>query len=918
MSKFFKSHLLGVSALSVCMAASGAAFAQEAIVSEEDIVVTASRVKRDGFESPTPETVMPLEELQSQANRNISQTLYQLPSVVPMVSGTGAATNVGSQYVALRNLGSSRTLVLINGRRVSQTNPLGGTDVNVVPAALVESVNVVTGGASASYGSDAVAGMVNLQLNTTLTGLRGDFQYGITEYGDAEEYSTSLAWGTRFAGGRGHFVIAGEYTDSEGMATCETRRWCQDNWALILNPNYAPGNGEYRQIITNEARLSSGTFGGLITTGPMRGTYFLPGGVSAPFQYGTHVGTTHMIGGTDDGWTGKQREGVSPIIRNAFYGAATFDVTNNFSLFAEAAYSWIHSNHDSGLHNDLGNSGVLIQRDNAYLPADIAARMDTLGIANFRLGRLQPELGIDGPDAENINERYILGARGLVGGWDWETYVGFSRNNYSMLMVENRLQAEWRLAVDAVLHPTTGQPVCRSTLTDPTNGCVPANLFGAGSISPEVKAYVSGNSWQDATSEQSVFAFNLSGEPFSLWAGPISIATGVEYREDSLEGDSDPQSQALNWRQVNAQPISGSFTVAEGYIETLVPLASNLPLIHNLEANGAVRYAHYSTSGGVTTWKIGLNYSPIEDLRFRVTQSRDIRAANNNELFSSLVQNIPTLTDPFTNTTVSVPTFTGGNPNVEPEEADTFTAGFVYSPSFIPGLRGSVDYYSIELNGAITSLGAQGTINACFNGQTAACAGIERDPVTGLISTVFSRYFNLQTLTRSGYDFELSYQLPMDRFVDTWSGDLRLRLLATYVDELSQTDSNVKIDRAGQVVGGGSPNWRGNLTVSYDNGPLRVTLTGLYVEGGVWDTTYGPYDISDNTISSRSYLNFSTQYTLFENDDDQSVDVFFKVDNVFDNDPPLTPINAFNPTPTSSAFYDKLGRRFAVGFRFRM
>lgn len=914
MSTTFKSRLLGVSALSVFMAASGAAFAQDAIVTEDDIVVTASRVKRDGFESPTPETVMPLEQLQSQANRNISQTLYQLPSVAPMSSGTGGATNVGAQYVALRSLGSARTLVLINGRRVSQTNPLGGTDINVVPGALVESVNVVTGGASASYGSDAVAGMVNLQLNTDLVGLNGDFQYGISEYGDAEEYSTSLALGVEFAGGRGHFVIAGEYTDYEGMPTCATRDWCQDNWALVLNPAYAPGNGQYRQIITPNARLASGTFGGLITSGPLRGTYFLPGGVSAPFQYGTNVGTTMMIGGTDDGWTGKQREGVSPIVRSAFYATGSFDITPNFSLFAEAAYSWTHSQHDSGQHNDLGTSGILITRDNAFLPADIASQMDTLGITSFRLGRLQPELGIDAPDAENTNERYIAGARGVIGGWDWETYVGFSRNRYFAQVVENRLQAQWRLAVDAVIDPGTGQPVCRSTLTNPTNGCVPANLFGAGSISEEVKNYATGNSWQDAVSEQSVFAFNINGEPFSLWAGPISLATGFEYREDSLEGDSDPQSQILNWRQVNAQPISGSYNVAEAYVEALVPLANNLPLLENLELNTAVRYAEYSTSGGVTTWKVGLNYSPIEDLRFRVTQSRDIRAANNNELFSSLTQNIPTLTDPFTNTTVSVPTFTGGNPLLDPEEADTFTAGIVYSPSFIEGLRGSVDYFSIELNGAITTLGAQGTINACYNGQTPACAGIVRDPGTGLITTVFSRYFNLQTLRTSGYDFELSYAMPFNIF----GGDLRMRALATYIEEFSQTDGGVTVDRAGQVVGGGVPHWRGNLNLTYDNGPFRVSLTGIYVDGGVWDTTYGEFDINDNTISSRSYLNFSTNYTVWETDDDQSVDVFFKIDNVFDNDPPLTPINAFNPTPTSSAYYDKLGRRYAVGVRLRL
>ncbi|RIA37095.1 TonB-dependent receptor-like protein [Hephaestia caeni] len=935
MSISLRSRLLGVSALTICFASAHPASAQQVAPEEEapasqaapeqetasgegNVVVTASRVKRDGFESPTPETVMAAETLETQANRNISQSLYELPSIAPMTSGNGGATSVGAQYVALRNLGAARTLVLINGRRVSQTNPLGGTDINVVPAALVQSVNVVTGGASATYGSDAVAGMVNLQLNTTLEGLKGDAQYGITEYGDSEEYSASLAWGTKFAEGRGHLVLAGEYTDNQGMETCEKRDWCQDNWALVLNPNYAPGNGEYRQIISPNARLASGTFGGLITTGPLKGTYFLPGGISAPFEYGTNVGTTHMIGGTDDGWTGKQREGVAPLNRHSLYGTVTYDLTDNVTFFAEASYTRTHSWYDSGQHNDLGSRGLLITRENAFLPADIAARMDAEHISSFRLGRLEPELGLDGPDSRNTNHRYVAGARGVLGDWQWESYLSYSKNRYYAQVIENRLQEQWRLAVDSILDPVTGDPICRSTLTDPGNGCVPANVFGAGAISPDVKSYVSGDSWQDAVSEQKVFALNINGEPFSLWAGPVSVATGIEYREDNLEGDSDYNSQIMNWRQVNAQPISGGYNVKEAYVEALVPLAVGLPFADNLEVNGAARYAEYSTSGGVTTWKVGLNYSPIRDIRVRLTQSRDIRAPNNNELFSSLRQNIPTLNDPFTNTTVSIPTFTGGNPLLKPEEADTFTVGVVLSPSFIPGLRASVDYFSIDLDGAITTLGAQGTIDACYNGQAPACAGIVRDPTTNGIATVYSQYFNLQELRTSGYDFELSYRTPVDRLVSSWSGDLQFRMLATYVKEFSQKDGNIVLDRAGQVVGGGVPHWRGTVNLSYDSGPVRVALTGLYVDGGVWDKTYGQYDITDNNISGRAYLNVSGRYRVLGSGDENSVDLFFKIDNLFDNDPPLTPISAFNPTPTSSPYYDKLGRRFAAGVRFRL
>ncbi len=506
-------------------------------------------------------------------------------------------------------------------------------------------------------------------------------------------------------------------------------------------------------------------------------------------------------------------------------------------------------------------------------------------------------------------QRYAIGAEGtFLNGWNWDVYAQLGRNNYERADNNNRITANYANAVDAVINPATGQPVCRSTLTNPNNGCVPANVFGQGSISPAAVAYYTGTSWLDQKQEQDVYAFKIDGSPFRTWAGDVSTAIGAEYRKESITVDSDPISRASGWRQINTQPLNGSYNVKEGFLEVGVPLLNEAPGAYLLDLNGAVRRTDYSTSGGVTTWKAGLNYEPIADLRLRGTVSRDIRAPNINELFSGQNQGISPLIDPVTNTQRSVVQLTGGNRNLLPERALSYTFGAVYNPEWVPGMRVSVDYYSIDLEDAISALTPQQVVDGCYRqGQQSLCNQLTRD-AAGLLSRVEATLLNTASTETSGVDLEFGYthQVP--------GGQLSLRMLTTYIDKLVTTINNVPTDRAGQVgATGGVPHWRGNLSLDYRAQKYNAGILYRYVQGGTYDNTFVQgIDINDNSVGGRGYIDLNGTYRVTD-----GVEIFGKINNVLDADPPATPNIIAQTIYASSPFYDRTGRYYIGGVRVR-
>lgn len=845
---------------------------------------------------------------------NIADSLNDVPSFkassTPVTGGLSSQTPGGS-FLNLRALGANRTLVLVDGRRHVPTTSSGLVDLNVVPGALIERVEVVTGGASAAWGSDAVAGVVNLIFDKELQGIKAEVQGGLSNESDNRDIKASLAGGTAFADGRGHIVAAVEASDNEGVLDQRDRSWGARDWQLIANRD---DNGDIKRLITPNAHLATATEGGLITTGVHAGTQFLPGGATAPFTYGTSSGASYMIGG--DGLNVGSYASISvPVERQNAFTRATWSFTDRVEGFVELSYARSQSRNEIIQPYDLGSLEIGV--NNAYLPAELAAEMLDAGEGSFLFGRINTDFGFYTTDVENATRRGVVGFEGTLGnGWNWDAYYQHGQTDYDAKLLNNRITARYLQSIDAVTDPAAGQIVCNSTLTAPDNGCVPVNLFGAGSPSADALAWFLGTQWLDSKITQRAAGASIRGEPFSVPAGPVSFATGVEYRKEEVETSVDPLSATGAFAIGNPKAITGSYDVKEVFAETVVPLLAGKPGIEALDLNVAARVTDYSTSGSVTTWKAGLSYTVNDQVRFRATRSRDIRAPNLDELYTAGQLRFGTVVDPVSKDQVQISTLSGGNVNLDPEEADTLTAGVVFTPSWLRGVRASVDVYDIDLQGAIGTITPQETVDRCAAGAASLCSLVIRDS-SGTITQIVATQINLSQLKTSGVDMELSYSTPLSAIASSWGGELSLRMLATYVDELITNDGRVSIDRAGDVGSDvtGIPHWRWNASATYYNGPLTAHLQGRYVGGGKYDHTFGEFGINDNDIKSVFYVDASAQYTLHEQGDSQ-LQLFGAINNLLDKDPPINPTSFLSPSATNKTLYDVIGRYYTLGMRY--
>ncbi len=455
---------------------------------------------------------------------------------------------------------------------------------------------------------------------------------------------------------------------------------------------------------------------------------------------------------------------------------------------------------------------------------------------------------------------------------------------------------------DAVTDPSTGAPVCRVTLTNPGlyPGCAPINLFGQGSPSRAAANYVLGTSSYITNLHQDVVSGSIRGEPFSTWAGPVSVGGGAEYRRESVSQTSDAVSQQINsavglpglpaslagnlggWMLTNAQPVSGSYDIKEAYLEFLLPLAKDLPGARALDLNGAVRHADYSTSGGVTSWKVGVSWKPLDECAL----PRDAFAGHTRTEYRRTVRRFDGRPDrgtrpPEQQRQQPVITNQVGNANLKPEIADTFTGGVVYQPSWLPGFSATVDYYNIDLKDAVSSLTAQQTVDECADGSGAACANVQRNSA-GTISRIDLPNLNLDAIKTSGVDFELNYRTPLP------FGDLRLRTVASYLDKYTmEVPGAPTINYAGEVGLANNPRWSGNINATYQGGPYRAFLQERVIGSGRYDVTQVQgVTIDNNNVEAIYYTDMTLGYAMGER---ANYEVFLTVNNLFNRDPPIIP-----------------------------
>jgi len=877
------------------------------VVSE--VVVTGSRVVRDGYEAPTPTTVVGKAELEAAAPANIADYINRMPelsgSVTPRSGVNG--TTAGANFLNMRALGPNRTLVLLDGHRVAATTLTGAVDISLLPSGLVERVDLVTGGASAAWGSDAVAGVVNFVLDRNYVGLKGFAQAGVSEEGDAGSYKAGLTFGTKFAGDRGHFLFSGERSDVRSTKPTASRDWFK-NYNIINNPN----GGSPTRVILPNVGISQATPGGLITAGPLRGTQFLADGTPAPYNFG-FVSGLNSVGGDGFLLSGVGNLQV-PVRSDSLFARASFEIAPEVTVFGEAGYAKARASYDVRYYQRDGN--ITVRNDNAFLDATTRARMAAAGVPTFNLGKVHLDFPAARVDIERELVRYLVGAEGKFGdGWSWDVYYQHGKTDFLSHATSPKI-AEYNLATDAVRNPA-GQIVCRSTLTNPTNGCVPLNIFGA-SATDAARAYIIGTGRQLVTIKQDVAAANLRGEPFSLWAGPVSLAAGVEYRKEQYDADADAISIANNFFIGNYKPSSGDFDVKEIYGEAVVPLLADAPLVKKLEFDGAVRYTDYSESGTVTTWKAGLSWDVVEDLRLRGTLSRDIRAPNLNDLFLASASLNFAITDPFTKQSYSVQRLTSGNPDLDPERADTFSVGAVYRPHWFPGFSASIDYYKIEIKQAIVTPDAQTVITQCFNGVAALCSAITRGP-NGLVTQLRVVPQNVQKEKAEGLDMEATWRGDLDTLFAGAPGQLTLRAFATNAQNRKVIAPGSTLSYAGAAGDGGNgvARWRALASATLDNGPLSATLTGRYISRSLLKREWGPNDIDDNTVPARIYFDLAASYRFTVRG--VKLQAFAAVDNLLDQDPPVAVSvagNSFITSGTNANLYDTIGRYFRGGLRF--
>ncbi len=929
----------------------------------EEVTVTGSRIAgRAGYEAPTPLTVISSAMLEQSANADLRDSLMDMPQFsggysLSYGAGVPSFNQAGIESIELRSLGGTRTLVLLDGQRAVGSIATGIVDVGAFPEQLIKRVEVVTGGASAVYGSDAVAGVVNFILDRDFTGTKVKLEGGETNYGDNRNYKLEISKGFGFADGRGHVLLSGEYYNNDGVVNGNGgREWARTATNYILNPanpTGAPGLPQY--ILGNNVFLAQGTHGGIINSANIGGkTYnsypgitgvaFGQGGVPYNFNYGTYTRPGSVPGAPSDFFMAGG-DYASTLTDTAFslapsekreniFGRVAYDVTENANVFVQVSRSVDSSYGIAFPQYQVGNS-IKVLSGNPYIPAPIQAQMGPNDF--FYLGSTNYDMGFVDTGTSRGTNRYVLGAEGkldLFGSpWKWSAYaqIGTTSTDYHVYNARNN--AHYTAALDAVTDPATGLTVCRSSLTNPGNGCIPWNPLGTGVNDLAAKNYILGTAHAVESTRQDVYSGSITGEPFSDWAGPVSLALNAEYRREKATVDSDPIAQVSGWSSGNLQPLGAQYHVKEAAVETLIPLLSKLPFADSWDLNAAFRATDYEVSGYVTTWKIGTTYSPIPDIKLRGTVSRDIRAPNISELFQAQNYGLISDYDPVTGQNTTHGRTQLGNPNLKPEVATNYTAGVVLQPSFMEGFNMSVDYWSVDIKDAISLIGASDVIVQCYNGRPDLCPWITRDPVTNVITTVQQGYFNLASEKAAGIDYEATYLLPLASLISSFPGHATFHVTGTRnIKNITNDGLTLPTDAAGSLS---LPKTILNGSLTYELGQFSYNLGLRYFSSTSPNNNYiectadcpasttQKRTFDELTLASATYLDGSISYRL--NDlfgGSGEGRLYLNVKNLTNKDPALTPAIGTSGlgyiySRSRGGRWDQLGRQFLLGVEYK-
>jgi iron complex outermembrane receptor protein len=914
----------------------------------ERISVTGSRIIREGAVAPTPVTVITGDELLSTGVTNIGEALNQLPALGNTSSLANSGNSIGTSglnLLDLRSMGTARTLVLVNGKRhVSSSAGTSSVDVNTIPSVWIDKVEVITGGASAIYGADAVTGVVNFILKKNVNGLDVSATKGWADDSDFNKDRFSLSYGTDYAQGDGNIAFAVEYSSQEQLHAFD-RDQTAIAYASLNNttrPLDADGNpidsnnpSDPDKFLTPNAGHYSISNAGTINLDGWK--TFNPNGSLRDVYLGDNVDGIRCA---DCDFTNlNQFATLQPEFERYNINFKTnYQLNDDHNVYFEAKYANSQSTGVSQPAFFFGNPVNDVKIDNAFINPELVALMqankdedgNSAPLDTINVRRFMTDLGSRIEDDTRETQRYVLGLEGVVlDYWDYDLYALYGQTDLERINKNNLVYNNYSNALDSVLE--NGVAVCRDQDARDA-GCVPVNIFGYGAPSQAAIDYINTTSTGTSVIKQTVLGGTMTNSGiFELPAGYVGFSTGVEYRKEESE-IFEPNNASDTFFNALGED-KGDFDVSEIFAEITLPLLADLPMVRQLDLDLAVRFADYSTIGNATTWKTGLSWEVDDQLRLRTTYSEAIRAPNISELYgaesqtyfsvndSCRAKNLNDLADPTLHqancTALGIPAgfdadyddktlegLSGGNRELKAEESKSYTLGVVYQPDYIDGLSITTDYWNIEIENAISAVGAQDIIDRCVDSPSGVnneyCSLITRDATSHEITQIRQFSLNIASLEAAGIDFDIGY------IFEAFNGDVRTNLIATRLLKRKDFSFQNEPDTFEELAGtAGYAEWQANWSVSYAIDNWDYAWRTRYIQGVDLYTNY-TLDNNANPNSNMEYGDYYISDVSVAYNFDSGIALKFGIDNLFNRDLPY----GSTGTDSTSSAYDNVGRFF--------
>lgn len=952
--------------------AGGAASAERAGEGDGGIIVTGTRIARPELESAMPISILTFDDAKDYGRDTLYDALLLLPAIGP---GLGESSSLGQEYDAgvaninLRNMGNNRSLVLVDGHRwVSGGARTSAVDVNTIPSALIERFEVVTGGAAAIYGADAVTGAVNIIMKKKMSGLRLSATNGISQQGDAGQFDASAAGGFDFGGGRGHVVLGGNYSHTAPLRS--TQRWSDRN-SYYANPaNTGPNDGIPDNILARDYRVMYRSahpafcmYNGKNPCGANNGQWYqLIGGQVTEVPKSSYTLVTNgQTGGQDGG--GGLNGNENHYIRNGSQRYSAYaNVNYEFSpsITWNMAFSYAHTDTKGPTQfpeyrtdartppnwwgkNGVGNTGEIATLTNPYLPESLRQFMLANNLTSIGLDRtyLNLPLAMEIHKRDNVTISSDIGGA-LAGKLNWQAFARYGQVVDNITTTNMVGRDQWLNARDTV-RDATGQIVCADPAARAA-GCQPLNFLSTDPFSRELLDYLLFERYERTKNTLFTAGGNISGSLFSLPYGEVSIAAGVEWRRETLKTSDDPDTAKLGtiifspgMDHALHPALHRTREAREIYGEIVVPLLSDLPFAHRLEVEGAYRYSQYSDSPDTQSWKAGGTWAPIAGLTLRGVYSHSVRVPNFGELYSPVgfstygkiddpcsgafvaqapnrLANcqalMPNLAIPLPYPNQNIPVvYTGGNPDLTPETSNSFTIGAAIQPKFLPGFDLTADYWDIKIDNAITALGYATILQLCVadaGGPTAAYCDLVTRNADGTVATVRSQNANLAGLRGRGVDIGAHFRTAIGK------GQFRASFTGTYLLEQT-TVASIGVKGTDAAGGWNNPRFKGTLMTSYAIGDLTIGVNTRFISRSKYSTTAASSETYEFPyVPAYVYNDLSLTYRPTE-----TYSVTLGVKNISNNgvfpaiqDTAIQPHGVGNGRGIGPAYYDAIGRYF--------